>query len=1178
MYRNYTTNLGMSKRHVSKIWLMIRLTTVILIAAIMQAAAATGFAQKVSLSESNATLKSVLQELKKQSGYIFLSTENQLLMANPVNIKVKNAEFSEVLERVFKDQPLTYKIKDGTIVLQEKGNSLLDNILAKINRIDVRGKVTDTTGRPIPGVTVLLKGSSKGVKTDAEGNFSIGVMSPESVLIFSSLNFKTQEVIVGEKERIDVVLKEGILDLNEVELISTGYQKINPIQSTGSISTIREKEYNSRLNTVNFLAGLQNKIPGLLINNDIVFEKNNLFQIRGISTISGGKQPLIVVDGYPTELSLEMINPNDIESVTVLKDAAAAAIYGVRSSNGVIVVERKKAKAGKVRVGLRATSSLTPKENFDKYRWDKNGSATSIDYDREVYKNSINATTWNNMNSATNGGGYGFRTSGLIMAQQAAGVITKEEADRQFSALGSYNNANDFARLFLRTAVTNTYNLDISGGNKDVLYYLSSNYIDSRATTIETGNSSFQLSGRGTFNFSDRFSLDLANNFQQGIKDAPPAPDVNSIFPYEPLEDAQGNPLPVFNGSSNANPYYNKAIMALGLLDNLYYPGVDIREITNRTKSINNRISADLNYKFSKAFNFKLGGVYEISKNDLRYLASENSSLTRQYVNRYTSSAGGVLTFNIPKGGFLKQQASSTQGYTLRGQLNFTEKIAEDHAITAIAGTELRSIVNQGNTAAYFGYNDQTLTQQAVDYRALLINNSVRGTFGPFNPRPVYADLFNQTFAENRYFSVYSNVAYTYKGKYSATGSIRIDQSNLFGTDPKYRYRPLWSAGAAWNVGQEDYIKKLGWVNFLKLRTAYGFNGNVAKNSLPQIIAVNGVNNFDAAIPILSLSSAANRGLRWEKTHNFNAGLDYNLFKNIGGSFDYYIKKSVDILANQQVDPTRGMATALINEASIKNSGFEINLNADWISGRKFNWNTGFVFSHNTSKVLDVYKNNTGGSSDFVTGTYSDYLEGYKVGAIFNYRYAGVDATGFPAVYDSAGNKKKLFTNDNKDDVEYVGSLIPSLNFGLSNRIDIAQFYVYAMVNYYGGFKARLPVPSPAAARPLEGANNYWKKAGDEADLNILPGIGSRGFDPYVLASDKYTVNGAYLTIGDVTFAYRLNTKAIKKIGMSDVEFKLQASNIYTVGFNKYDYSLATGSYAKSYLTPTYSFAVNINF
>ena len=1176
MYRNYTRNLGMSKRHVSKIWLMIRLTTVILIAAIMQASAVTGFAQKVSLSKSNATLKSVLQDLKRQSGYTFLSTENQLLMANPVTIKVNNAEFSEVLERVFRDQPLTYKINEGTIVLQDRESSMLEKISARINRIDVRGKVTDAKGRPVAGVTVLLKGSSKGVKTDADGYFSISVMSPESVLIFSSLNFKTLEIVVGNQQQINVVLLEGILDLNEVELISTGYQKINPLQSTGSISVVREKEYNSRINTTDFLAGLQNKIPGLLINNDIKFEGNGLFQIRGISTINGKKQPLIVIDGYPTELSLDMINPNDIESVTVLKDAAAAAIYGVRSSNGVIVIERKKARVGKVKVGFRATSSLTPKEDYSRYRWDKNESADIIDYYKSVNQNSITSSTWNNIKSFPNGTYYRYPAPGIIIAQQKAGILTAAQADAQLADLGAYNNANDYANTFLRTAVTNTYNLDLSGGNNDVLYYLSSNFVDGKSTVIENGQQSWQLSGRATFKFSDRFSLAMANNFMQTNGNSAPVPDINTVLPYERFQDAHGNPLPLFNGSY-ANPYYNQALIANGLQDNMYYPTVDVHEINNNAKTLNNRFTADFDYKINKGISLTFGGVYEISKNDTRYLASENSSFTHQYINRYTSGPTNALVFNLPKGAFVKQQSANTKGYTVRAQLNINETIKQDHSITAIVGSELRGIVNQSNSAAYFGYNDQTLTQQAVNYQALLVN-TFPATYAVANPRPSYNSLFNIGYDENRYVSIYSNLSYTYKGRYSATGSIRVDQSNLFGTDPKYRYKPLWSVGGAWNIDREEFIKGYTWINTLKLRTAYGFNGNVARNSLPQIIAGNGTNNFDGSIPILYLVSPANKGLRWEQTHNFNLGLDYSIFKNIVGSFDYYVKTSVDLMANEQVDPTRGVASASINQASIRNKGFEVHINADWITNPKFNWNTGFAFAYNTSKVLQVYNNPIGGGTQYVTGTYSDYLEGYPVGALFNYRLAGVDNTGFPTVYDINGKVKKLTTNDSADDVYYGGTSIPTLNFGLSNRIDYKKFYIYAMVNYYGGNKTRKPVPTLASGRPLEGAGNYWKKIGDENIPGILPGVNNRGFDPYVMASDRFMVNGAYLTIGDVTFAYNLKNEWIKRNGLNSIEFKAQASNIYTKGFNKDNYSLATRSYAKSYITPTYSLAVNINF
>ncbi|MFD2871894.1 SusC/RagA family TonB-linked outer membrane protein [Mucilaginibacter ximonensis] len=1176
MYRKLTRNQGIWNAYASKIWLIMRLTAAILLTALMQVFAVNGSAQKITLSESNTTLKSVLKELKKQSGYNFLSTDNLLDQAYPVNITVSNTEFKEVLERIFSNQPLTYEIKEGTIVLHEKESSFFSKILSQLKVAVVNGRVTDTAGRPIGGVTVRLKGSSRGVITDADGNFQIEATGPESVLIFSSVNYKTVEITVGNQDHLSIVLKEAILNLKEIQLISTGYQRLSPIQSTGSIAVIREKDYNSRINTTDFLLGLQNKIPGLLINNDIKFEGNNLFQIRGISTIKGNKQPLIVVDGYPTELTLEMINPYDIESVTVLKDAAAAAIYGARSSNGVIIVERKKARVGKVQVHFRATTSLTPKENYERYRWDKNGSSAVIDYYRAVSQNSINANTWNNINSLTNGAFYNYQTPGLIIAQQKAGVITPAQADAQFAALGAYNNADDYARLFLRTAVSNVYNLDLSGGSKDVLYYLSSNYIDTKSTQIENGKKTWQLSGRGTFNFSDRFSLALTNNFMQTNTNGAPVPDINSLLPYERLQDDKGNPLPVFNGS-NASPYYNKALIAAGLQDNMYYPLVDVHEINNDLKTISNRFTADFNYKINRQFNFTFGGVYELSRGDSRSLASENSSVTRQLINRYTSGPATALVFNLPKGGFLKQQFSSTQGYTLRAQLNFNQTIKQDHVITAILGSEVRGIITQSNASANFGYNDQTLTQQAVNYQSLFVNG-LPATYAFANPRPQYTDLFNILYEENRYVSAYSNLAYTYKGKYSATGSIRVDQSNLFGTDPKYRYRPLWSVGAAWNMDREDFIKTYDWINTLKMRVAYGFNGNVAKNSLPEIIASNGVNNFDSNIPILYLSSPANRGLRWEQTHNFNTGVDFNLFKNIGGSFDYYVKTSVDLLAAQQVDPTRGVQSALINQASIRNQGFEISLNADWITHPGFNWNTGFAFSRNTSKVLQVYSGNVTGGTQYVTGVYSNYLQGYPVGALFSYHLAGVDNTGFPTIYGSDGKVKRITSNDRDDDVSYAGTAIPSLNFGLSNRIDYKSFYVYAMVNYYGGNKIRKPVPTLRSGRPLEGASNYWKKAGDENIPDILPAANYRDYDPYVMASDRYTMNGAYVTLGDVTFAYNMKNDLVKKIGLNAVEFKAQASNVYTKGFNKDNYSLATGSYAKSYITPTYTLAVNINF
>ncbi|MCX2681971.1 SusC/RagA family TonB-linked outer membrane protein [Galbibacter sp. EGI 63066] len=1133
--------------------------------------------QKIEIEDDRwVTVDEVFDLVMDQTEYTFVYQVDLFKNFPKVHLKKGAMKVEKLLGESLPSNNFNYRVTENkTIVVWRKDGNNADQ------QLQVSGSITDEQGIPVTGAHVFIQGTMKGTEADFDGNYSLLVPSTESILVVGSLGYKTQEIVVGDRNKIDVVLIRDVSELDEV-VISTGYQKIEPEQSTGSVSTLTPREYDSRINTTNFLQGIQNKIPGLLINNDVQFEGNNLFQIRGISTINGNSSPLIVVDGFPTDLSLDMINPNDIESVTVLKDAAAAAIYGVRSSNGVIIIERKKAKAGKLRVDFRQATSITPKENYGRYRWDKDGANTNIDYYRGLYEGATSADEWGWLTDINNGSWYNYQAPRIIVAQQAAGVITPEQAEQQFSELGSYNNAKEYGELFQRTAITNLYNLDISGGNENVLYYLNANFIDTKSNFIENGNKSFQLSGRGTFNFSDRFSLDLTNFFQQSISESSPFPDINNIYPYERFHDQAGNPLPLHNGS-NANPYYNQALMDRGLLDNMYYPLADVYAINDDSKTLNNRITANFNYRLSNELNLRFGGVYETSRTDVDYYAKENSTVARQMINRYTTNGPNEsLVYNVPMGGFLRQQALKTQGYTLRAQLDWNKKIKEDHALTAILGSEIRTIVNESNTASYFGYNDQTLTHQGVDVRSLFANFSISPNYAFSNPTIFYNELFNQQYAEDRYVSAYANAAYTYKGRYSVTGSIRIDQSNLFGTDPKYRYKPLWSVGLAWNINKERFMEGADWVNVLKLRSAYGFNGNVAKNSLPQIIAGNSNFNFGMTnfIPSLYLVSPANRGLRWEQTHNINVGLDYDLFKNVRGSIDYYVKKSTDLLATTRVDPTRGVATALINQASVRNNGIEFKLNADWITNQRFNWNTGLVFSHNDSKVLSVYNIDNGTSRQYIDANgYSNYLEGYEVGAVFNYQYAGVDENGAPLIYDSEGNIKPILEDQEKGDVKYVGSSIPKISLGLSNRVDIGDFYAYAMVNYFGGFKSRVPVPTPLATRPIEGASDYWKQPGDEADPTILPAVGYRsGYDVYLGATDMYTVNGAYLTLADLTCAYSLRNQGIDKMGLSDLELRFQASNIYTVGFNDYNFSPATGSFEKSYLTPTYTLAVTVSF
>lgn len=1164
------------KPYAAKLLLTMKLTTLLIFFGLLQVNASSR--AQITITNRQITLEMVFKEIQKQAGYDFFYNNELIRKLPPIALNVKSAGLIEVLNASLGNQPLEYKVINNSVVITAR--SLTIPVNNKSAPIKIEGIVRDETGRPMAGVAIIAKGRAKLLTvTDKNGHFILANVEEKDVLVFRYLGYALKEVSIGAQRLFEVKLEPVDSKLKEVE-ISTGYQYIKPEQSTGAVGVLTHKEYDSRINTTDFLEGLQSRIPGLMINSDITFENNSLFQIRGISTISGNKKPLIVIDGYPTELSLSTINPNEIESITVLRDAAAAAIYGVRASNGVIVIERKKAKVGKPSIAFRSTFSVTPKENYERYRWDKNGSNTVVDFATESNA-SMGSSMWFLMNEPSVGSLFAYPLPTGIIAQRVAGVITAAEAERQLDLLKSTNNTADYGRLFLRNLTTQTHNLDVSGGTEQATYFITASYNSSNLTKINNDNNRIGLSARTNLKLSERFSVELTNNFQESKSNAAPVPNITELYPYETLQDEKGNAMPVFY-KSYVTTFYNKVIMDRGMLDNLYYPLNEVNEVSDKKHTINNRFTVDLRYKIGNGFSFNMGGVYEISRENTRHLATENSAEARQIINRYTEVPATGFVYNIPKGGQLKNLSSNTESYTARAQLNFNKQLATDHSLNLIAGTEVRKVLNNSNSSANFGYSDQTLLQRAVNYNVIQSTNFV-SPYGKANPGLSYDALFAQTYVDDRFIAAYGNAVYAYKGRYSLTGTIRVDQSNLFGSDPENRYKPLWSLGAGWNLDREKFVESLSWLNSAKMRFALGFNGNIAKNVLPQVIAKSRINIFDNTINTLALASPANSRLRWEETYNVNLGLDYTIFKNLSGNVDYYLKRSSYILASNEIDPTKGIPSASLNASSIQNSGLELRLQADWIKKGKTNWNTGFVFSYNTSKLLKVYNIDvplTNPKSFNYALRETNYLQGYPVGAIFNYRYAGVDDKGAVLIYDKEGNKKNFDVDDQgRSDVDFVGSSIPEYNLGLSNRVDVGSFYFFAMINYFGGFSTKIPLLDPAVKRPLEGANNFWRKAGDELLPDVMPALKYSNYNNYLSATDRFIINGSYITLGDLTAAYSFRNSAfIKKAGLSNLELRAQASRVYTVAFNKYNYSVATGSFEKTYLTPSYTVAIHVNF
>lgn len=435
-------------------------------------------------------------------------------------------------------------------------------------------------------------------------------------------------------------------------------------------------------------------------------------------------------------------------------------------------------------------------------------------------------------------------------------------------------------------------------------------------------------------------------------------------------------------------------------------------------------------------------------------------------------------------------------------------------------------------------------------------------------------DYFSENEAERRFLSYYGQGSYIYKSKYVATGSFRIDKSNLFGVDPKYRNKPLWSAGLNWRAGEEDFIKNMKWVSQLQFRGATGFNGNVpTSNNGSFLILQTGLNTL-LNVPVLynSVLTPENQSLRWETTRNYNLGMDYGLFNDrISGSVDLYVKKATDVFGNFDADPTSGFNQYLANTASIENRGLELMINTKNLTSGKFEWNTQLTASFNRNKVLEVKATEYSDSQLIVSG--ANAVKGMPLGALFSYNYGGLNAAGQPYVLDRNGNQKVLAFYGNtqvdvtQEDLIYNGTTTPKYVLGLNNQFRIGDFDISALLMYYGGHVMRVEQPNPNnigyyTNNPLAGSANFWRKIGDEHNTRIPGYVRASSSAPgyyqtYALYgydyASEFVRKADYIRLRDVVVTYHAKAAFLQKMGLKNTQLRLQAQNAFRYTFSGND-------------------------
>lgn len=1147
----------------------MRLTIVILLAAMLQASAET-HAQHISLDKSNATLIEILLDIRKQTDYDFLYSKPQLSDAKRISIKVNNAPITEVLDRCFKDQPFTYSIDNRTITIKRKATKVQESKMERTSGITIKGKVTDSLGNPLVGATVKVKSEARVVSTDVAGSFTIVSENNGGVLVVSYLGYARREIAFSETDNgpFVIVLKEDKSSLDAITVISTGYQTLPKERATGAFTQIDEKTLNRNVG-INILDRLEGLASGLILNRGLPGNNNPKIAVRGRSTIFANPEPTIVLDGFPYEGTIDQINPADISSITLLKDAAAASIWGAKASNGVIVITTKNGnKNQKLQVEL--SSVVTVAHKPDLYYKPQISSSDYIDleqflFDKGFYNGILNL-------------GYSTVSAAVeIFNRKKNNEISASEAEEQINPLRANDIRLDLARYSYRPSFYQQHQLNLRGGGENNRYYVSGGYDRNLESIVSDSYDRLTLKANNTFSFF-REKLEISSNINfVSAKTNSNADNYVPYSPYDRMVDYNGNALPVVK---NLRTSYTENAGNGKLLDWLYRPK---NELVGNTllRQDQYRIKLGINYRLMDGLNITANYQY-LKENNIREIDRDISSYyTRNLINTYTVIAGNNITYGLPKGNILNTRKTDILSKIIRFQANYNKQIAEGHNISAIAGYEGGDTRNTLDDAVLYGYDPSTMTNANN-----AINPLVRypvfyspGSTGQILTAPIISGTTNIS------QSFYANASYTYKGRYIFSGSARRDESNLFGVKTNQKGVPLWSSGFAWIISKENFYA-LDWLSLLKLRLTYGYNGNVDKSTSGLLTVYNGglTNEFGSVYS--TILNPPNPLLRWEKVKTWNIGLDYEMVRSrITGSIDIYQKNAVDLIGNNPIAMQSGVTQFRGNGADLQTRGIDFLLTTrNLIDVLK--WNTSFIFNYNLDKVTN-YKIKQVSNYEIIWNNIQNPLEGYPYYAIYSFPSAGLDASGNPQGYlngtvskDYAAIISKLDPNQ----IKYHGSASPKYFGSVMNSFGYKNFDLSFNVTYKLGYYFRrsdvFTGNADGIRYQMADYEKRWKNTGDELTTNIpaliYPSNSSRG--TFFQYSEELVEKADHIRLQDIRLAYNFSDKNLERALFKNISIFLYAKNIgiiWRANRQDLDPDYGTSAIPQPFST---SFGLNLSF
>lgn len=1047
----------------------------------------------------------------------------------------------------------------------------------------IKGRVLETgTQEPLPGATIFIAPDQhvakdyqpQGVVSDYDGNYLFTLPKSVRKVVVSFIGYKSLMIELTEARSVyNVELEEDRAMLDEV--VVTGYQKIERRKLTSAVKTLDSKDL-AQVGVPSVDQMLAGQVAGVVVTPvSGAPGASSQVRIRGTVSLSGSSEPLWVLDGIPLDgdqvpddftsqssldelrnTSIAGLNPADIENITILKDAAATAIYGARAANGVIVITSKRGREGKMQVQFSADMFYTARPNAD--RLDLLSASEKVDLELSLLRNPLHS-----YRSAQGDVARIIERARLTDAYKRKGLdaLTPEVAQR-ISALRT--QGSDWFGEIYEPTFNQQYTLSLSGGSDRTHYYVSGGYYAESGTTKGTSFKRYNLTSNTDFKITDRFTTRLSIFANQNDRATYLTNGENTnaqyysrnVNPYRDVLDADGRYVydpDVLNSDDQPIPFNYREEQ-----ENTKYAlkGQSLKTVLELEYSPLNWLRATT----------QLGLQFE--NNSTERFANKESYYTRQYAASNVYSKGGKRVTFLPEGGIIQNWNDRFFQYNWRTQVFMNHNFNDTHDVDFMAGVELRRNDFTNIHTKGFGFNENSHTT-----KPLVFPEGYRDTDKPALRQ------YQKQFIENAFVSFFSTASYTYKERYTVFGSLRLDGSNLFGVNPKYRYLPLWSISGAWNASREEFMRDVTWVSNLRVRASYGLQGNIDKNTSPFVKGEWNTTSFFPGIsePTVSVTTPPNQYLRWEKTGNVNAGIDLGLWDRLNISFDYYYRNSDDLISLKSIPLENGFNFVNLNWGRVENRGWELSINSTNISTKDWTWTTGLNISKNRSKVLEY---------NVADNSYTPSLKGYPVNAAFAIPTAGIDPeTGLMTFRGENGQRVgyidfyKLSTGIWGDVIsgytpeqmrnlfKYIGDRDPDLTGGLNTKLRYKDFDFSVFANFViNRLAQRQPSYKPTHVNP--GVNytreilSAWSHENPSGTLpKVLNGnmsgdteeaLASRWISSYdpsgsFFSYDIWFKKMSYLRINSIRLGYTLTPEVLKSKSINRVRFNLECKNPFVI-------------------------------